>query len=287
MVSAGTILKEKRLASGLSLSQISQQTRITIAQLEAIEAGDVGYFQDDPSFYRFRALSYGRLLKVDEVELKKQVELDLDNYYQELSETQQLKKIQITENVKAKTELLSPRRRQIDLPWMSMILVIIIVIATLGFVFINHILNNQPEPVLDEGVAVEFPLVITPKDDIEIPDVVIPKEFSINKVSGTNFEIYNANPEPILNIIISRQTTYLWFKKNGSYLANPKSGEKYGDLGTSSELKVPLSIVANDLVELEFGLFSNIKLEIDGTEIPLNATYPTNRVKIVLVFKEE
>ena len=284
MASTGTILKEKRIEAGLTLKDISRQTKITLAQLEAIEAGNVGYFEDDTSFYRFRTLYYGRLLKVDEVELKKSIDQDLENYFQELSKTQQLKQIQIKENVKAKTTHTKSLKRKIDFPWISMVLVIIVVIAAVGFVFINQFINNQASTTINEGIAFKFPLVVDP-GEIEIVEEPVIKELSVKKIDGLNYEIINSSSTPILTVLI-KEDTYLWFKKNNKALANPKSGVRY-NTGETNRLEIPLSISNGDVIQIDFGYIRTSKVLVDGIEIPLNSSYPDNSAKIKLTFKEE
>ncbi len=287
MTHVGKLLKEKRQTAGLSLTQISRQTKITLAQLEAVEAGDVSYFSDDPSFYRFRALNYGRILGVPVKELTPLIEADIDQYYQELSASKQIKHEEINQGVKKKIIETSQLSRSLDIPWLSMILVIVIVLGTISFVLLKYIWPKPPAGEDLKGVGVVLPLVVKPNDafnPIEEPDLPA-TTLSVKKIDANHYEVTGYPAEATLNLTIGHQTTYLWFKQNNKFLANPKSGEVYGNLSQVTALKVPLKIKPNDEVTIEIGLFSRITMALDELAIPLNQAYPAGRVKLTLVFK--
>ena len=53
MKEIGATLKKRREELGYTLEEMSNKTRISVAQLKALEDGDLEFFKDDLSYVRY------------------------------------------------------------------------------------------------------------------------------------------------------------------------------------------------------------------------------------------
>ncbi len=73
MRTVGSLLREERLKQGLTLELVSVDTRISLRNLEAIEADQLGYFSS-PFFYKSFVKQFARALQMDAADLAKMLD---------------------------------------------------------------------------------------------------------------------------------------------------------------------------------------------------------------------
>src|SRR5208283_2444809 len=73
MRTVGSLLREERLKQGLTLEMVSVDTRISLANLEAIEVDDLGHFSS-PFFYKSFVKQFAGALQMDGTDLGKLLE---------------------------------------------------------------------------------------------------------------------------------------------------------------------------------------------------------------------
>lgn len=73
MRTVGSWLREERLNQGLTLEMVSVDTRISLSNLEAIEADDLGHFSS-PFFYKSFVKQFANSLQIDFADLSKLLE---------------------------------------------------------------------------------------------------------------------------------------------------------------------------------------------------------------------
>lgn len=285
MEHVGIMLKAKREETGLSLEEISEQTKITTPQLVAVEKGNVSYFGDDVSFYRFRALAYGRAVGLDEAEIKAQVERDIALYQQSIQDKKAVKIQTIEKNIKKQTN--AKRKRQIDFSWLGMIAVIAIVIITLVVVFIKYIVPELQPKAPTGGVAATFPIVVDYDDSIvdnqtPLPNPTEPaKTLTISKTDPKTFVVTGYQEKMDLSIILVNFSSVSVYQ-NDIRLANPEA-KVYGN----ETIVVPLEIKDNDVVKVTLGYIKGSKMLLNDQEIPLDESYINQglSIEIQLQFK--
>ena len=100
MKEIGATLKKRREELGYTLEEMSNKTRISVAQLKALEDGDLEFFKDDLSYVRYFVRFYCQALYLDFDPLRDQLSQDLDQF----TETMSLKAIHDREEMQSNIE---------------------------------------------------------------------------------------------------------------------------------------------------------------------------------------
>ena len=95
MKEIGATLKKRREELGYTLEEMSNKTRISVAQLKALEDGDLEFFKDDLSYVRYFVRFYCQALYLDFDPLRDQLSQDLDQF----TETMSLKAIHVFNHI--------------------------------------------------------------------------------------------------------------------------------------------------------------------------------------------
>lgn len=90
MEEIGRLLKEKRLELGLTIEEVSDQTRLTQKHIKALEEGDISFFHDDLSYLRFFVKSYCDVLGIDFDDIKDELRKDVNDYTMTFTTSTQL-----------------------------------------------------------------------------------------------------------------------------------------------------------------------------------------------------
>ena len=144
MEEIGRLLKEKRLELGLTIEEVSDQTRLTQKHIKALEEGNISFFHDDLSYLRFFVKSYCDVLGLDfEDKLRK----DVNDYTMTFTTSAQINHEEIEKNI-AKSEKLSKvstanvktrqkrRFRKPDMSLVSLIAIVAVVAIVIMFAFV-------------------------------------------------------------------------------------------------------------------------------------------------------
>lgn len=106
MKNIGNLLKEKRLELGLTVEDVSTQTRLTQKHIKALEEGNLEFFHDDLSYLRFFVKSYCEVLDIDFENVKDELRESVNDYTQTLTMSTQMMHEEMEKNI-AKSEKLS------------------------------------------------------------------------------------------------------------------------------------------------------------------------------------
>lgn len=128
MKEIGATLKKRREELGYTLEEMSNKTRISVAQLKALEDGDLEFFKDDLSYVRYFVRFYCQALYLDFDPLRDQLSQDLDQF----TETMSLKAIHDREEMQSNIEkkisrasgTLKKEKKKIDYSLVSLLAVI-------------------------------------------------------------------------------------------------------------------------------------------------------------------
>ena len=179
--------KELRLArenKGFSLEEMSDRTRIVFDRLQAIENGDVAYFDHDISYLRYYIRFYCNALGVDFDQYRERLDSSIDDFH----ETKRLSKIESREetekSIKRKVEahkLDTSLNKNLDIPMVSLIIVVVIVLLALTSVFFVYILPQwiSPEPRFPQS----DPIIEPVDDQDEQPDDIDDEQPSTSNIT--------------------------------------------------------------------------------------------------------
>ncbi len=179
--------KELRLArenQGFSLEDMSDRTKIVINRLQAIENGDVTYFDHDISYLRYYIRFYCNALGVDFEQYREQLDQSIDDFH----EIKRLSKIETQEesekSIKRKVEvhkLNASLNKNLDIPAVSLIIVVVVVLLALTSVFFVYILPQwlNPEPEYPQSDPIVEPI----DEEDEQPDEIEDEKPSLSKIT--------------------------------------------------------------------------------------------------------
>jgi cytoskeletal protein RodZ len=137
MLEIGKSLKERREELGFTLKQMSEKTKVPTNKLQAIENGDIKYFDNDLTYLKFYVRYYCNALHLDFELFRDSLDLALD----EFSNTSKMMKIseinEIHDRVKERViNKPTTRKRQLDVSFISFVSSIILLVITLVLVFV-------------------------------------------------------------------------------------------------------------------------------------------------------
>ena len=147
MEEIGRLLKEKRLELGLTIEEVSDQTRLTQKHIKALEEGNISFFHDDLSYLRFFVKSYCDVLGLDFEDIKDELRKDVNDYTMTFTTSAQINHEEIEKNI-AKSEKLSKvstanvktrqkrRFRKPDMSLVSLIAIVAVVAIVIMFAFV-------------------------------------------------------------------------------------------------------------------------------------------------------
>ena len=173
MKEIGQELRLARENQGFSLEEMSDRTRIVIDRLQAIENGNVAYFDHDISYLRYYIRFYCNALGVDFDQYRERLDTAIDDFH----ETKRLSKIETREeterSIKRKVEahkLNIASKKNFDIPVVSLIIVMVVLLIALTSVFFIYILPQwvNPQPQYPQSDPIIEPL----EDDEKQPDTI-------------------------------------------------------------------------------------------------------------------
>lgn len=273
MEELGRLLYEARIKKNVSIEKVSQDTKLTVRYLQAIEKGDLSVFKDDLTYLRYFLKAYCDYLGVDFEEVKPILKESVDTYTQTLS----LEEITKYEDLPQKPRRVTRKKneynykkvkpRKFDFSFASLIAVIGMIFIGLLFVFMMYVLPrlNNNEVVDDPNLP---PVVEVPKE--EEPSVEEPTFKTIITMQSPNeylvsgFDI--ANPVEITVNFGSNS----WFEArlNGIVLAEPKSQIYY----VNDQLDFTISAEQQTELAIRLGFFANNSFKINGEPVILDQT---------------
>lgn len=228
----GTELKQERLKQNLTLEDVSEKTAFSIAQLTALEEGNLDFFKDDITYVKFFVQNYCKILQVDYAVYKAAFDESMLTYTNMLTQ-KEIEEIRKTnEDIKYKAKLqrggaMKRKRRGVDLSVLSMLLVSAIMVVGVFYILSNYVLpsmvNRDPSKTTKPTVIIDDPVITTAAStsQAETPGLSV---LVVNQLSLNEFEVSGFKEGDIIQIGIDfHHRTWIDVKLDGKSFENPRS----------------------------------------------------------------
>ena len=283
MLEIGNSLKERREELGFSLKQMSDKTRVPVNKLQAIENGDLKYFENDFTYLKFYIRYYCNALHLDFEVFRDQLDLALD----EFSNTTKMLKISEINEIqdRVKERINKPlNRKKFDISFISFVSSIVLLVITLLLVFVFLILPNlnKDEEALINNNNTDIPSPIEDIDDVDTEVEETPKVLSISQIDSVNYEITGFNDLQELAMLINfKSNAYVRIRVDGDTAVNLPS--KLYNVGSTLDFKFN---AANDtILEVYIGWMNGNTISINDIVIPIDSEIASRNGSVTFTFR--
>lgn len=294
MVDIGRKLKDRREELGFTLEEMSVKTKISAAQLTALEQGNIEYFHDDMSYVKYYTRFYCQALYLDYNEIRDELSNEMDNYTQTLSIKAIREKEEIEENIAKRTNQKVKKAKargmkqvkKIDYSLVSLIAVISVLAICLCVVFVTYVLPNminKPKPT-----PTPPPVVVTPSPSPsispELPEEGTPLEIVMKDARNYTLKGFKENEQLSIKVEFNADT---WIKVFYDDVETNNPQSRIYNPGETMEVttngKTGLKIT------IHFGYLKSNVIYINGEVYELDASIKdaTNSNKINFVLEGE
>lgn len=292
MLKIGQTLKERREELGYSIQAMATKTRVPAQNLNAIEEGNLKYFENDITYVKFYIRYYCNALHLNYEDYKEELEKALEEFS---NTTKMMKMVELEElhtrisdrskksGSKKVITRKAKRNQKFDLSFWSFVSVVSILIIALTFVFgfliLPKLLNKTPETVVE---IPELPSPIQPEETTEEPNTEVEtKVLSIAQINAENYEVTGYLDQQELQMLIQfKSNAYVSILVDGVSTFNPAS--KLYSVGSTLDLK--FNAKSNMVIEVYIGWMNGNTLTLNGLEVPLDTTIATRNGSVTLVF---
>lgn len=283
MLEIGKNLKDRREELGFSLKQMSEKTRVPVNKLQAIEEGNLSYFENDFTYLKFYIRYYCNALHLDFELYRDLLDIALD----EFSNTSKMIKLselnEIQDRVRDRTIInKSTNRRKFDISFITFVSSITLLIITLILVFVFLILpnlNKKEEPLI---VNPNIPSPIENTDEEETEVVEVPHVLTVSQIDEVNYEItgFNANQE-LTMLINFKSNAYVRIRVDGDSPVNLPN--KLYNVGTTLDFK--FNALENSILEVYIGWMNGNTITINDIVVPINEAIASRNGSVTFKFK--
>jgi cytoskeletal protein RodZ len=284
MLEIGKSLKERREELGFTLKQMSEKTKVPTNKLQAIENGDIKYFDNDLTYLKFYVRYYCNALHLDFEIFRDSLDLALD----EFSSTSKMMKIseinEIHDRVKERVIIKqTSKKKQFDFSFISFVSSIILLVITLVLVFVFLILpniNKQDEPVIN-NTDLPSPIVDNEEEE-DVVEEVEPQILTVSQVDEVNYEItgFSDNQELVM-LINFRSNAYVRIRVDGDTAVNLPS--KLYNVGTVLDFK--FNATGESILEVYIGWMNGNTITINDIVIPIDETIARRNGSVTFTFR--
>ena len=292
MEEIGRLLKEKRLELGLTIEEVSDQTRLTQKHIKALEEGDIGFFHDDLSYLRFFVKSYCDVLGLDFEDIKDELRKDVNDYTMTFTTSAQINHEEIEKNIAKSEKLSKVSTAKPDMSLVSLIAIVAVVAIVIMFAFVVFLKsdagkgktanNAQPTaPEQTENGTNKYPSSDEKKEE-EGQQKEEEKEISISKIDATHYTIENLKDGEELNFEVTFAGSSSGFSASvdGKVLDEPKA-QVYE---YKSSAKGTVKAKKGMKLELYVGYMYNTQLKINDKNVKLDDSIVNSSGAITLEF---
>jgi cytoskeletal protein RodZ len=283
MLEIGKSLKDRREELGFSLKQMSEKTKVPVNKLQAIEDGNLSYFENDFTYLKFYIRYYCNALHLD-FEIYRDL---LDKALDEFSNTSKMIKLseinEVKDRVKDRTIISkNTNKRKIDISFITFVSSITLLIITLILVFIFLILpnlNKKEEPLV---VNPNIPTPIENTDEEETEVVEVPQVLTVSQIDDVNYEItgFNANQE-LTMLINFKSNAYVRIRVDGDSPVNLPN--QLYNVGTTLDFK--FNALSDSVLEVYIGWMNGNTITINDIVVPINADIASRNGSVTFKFK--
>lgn len=308
MKDVGLKLQEKRTELKLSHEEVAKMTRLPIGTIKAIEAGNLDYFQDDLTYVRFYVRQYCKVLDVPYENFKDDVLDSVEDYTTTMSLNMMKQKEEMEQHIAKKT---SPIKKKIELPedkgpilakkdrssilqnaqqnsrfrkakkidfaFLSLIVVIAIVVVIVLYVAITALLDNDTNDAPSNNDAIsDVNNTPTPEVDDKDDDEKETDDKKNEEDSKVTFEQNAVNRYTVGGIKAGEAIKIeITFTNAGSF--NLWKGETsfagaYGVYEAGATYTYDSSVIANEVITLNFWNYGGAEIKVNGKTLEYNAT---------------
>ncbi len=287
MENLGRIIKQRREELGYTLKAISEKTRVPIVKLEAIENGDLKYFENDMSYVKFYVRYYCNALHLNFDDYKEELEAALEKFS---NTTKMMKQIEFEEmNSRVKERKVNrstslKRKSKIDFSFLSFISIVVVLIAGLALVFFFMILpnlNNTVDPIITDDQRDVPGEIETHVDEVDETPINEDQVISIEKVGVSDYQIKNFTDNQEIQFEIDfLYNAYVSVQIDGVYSMNPASQL----FSAGSTLDMKLNASNGQVVEFFVGYMDGSIIKLDGIELELDESIANRQGKVNFSF---
>lgn len=283
MLEIGNSLKERREELGFSLKQMSDKTRVPVNKLQAIENGDLKFFENDFTYLKFYIRYYCNALHLDFEVFRDQLDLALD----EFSNTTKMLKISEINEIqdRVKERINKPlNRKKFDISFISFVSSIVLLVITLLLVFVFLILPNlnKDEEALINNNNTDIPSPIEDIDDVDTEVEETPKVLSISQIDSVNYEITGFNDLQELAMLINfKSNAYVRIRVDGDTAVNLPS--KLYNVGSTLDFK--FNATNDTILEVYIGWMNGNTISINDIVIPIDSEIASRNGSVTFTFR--
>lgn len=293
MKEIGEILKAKRLEKGLTIEEISQQTRMPLPHIKAIEAGNLDYFKNDLSYLRFFLRSYSDAVGADYEQIKYLLGQSIDDYTRAFQVKREDEHVRMEENIQKNKKESKPKNKTIQpvktnrknrgkldfslVSFLTIVTILVICVLTVSGYYLLRNLNRDDEPSNPLPPVVDTPNDInkpvqkpeTPKDDDldheDDEEKVLP--IRVEKKEVNRYRIEDAKEKVIIKVEFVPSS---WFLATMDSVDMKTPASKIYDAGSTVEIEMDPSV--NKELKLRFGYFSGMKMYVNDEVVEVDST---------------
>lgn len=283
MLEIGNSLKERREELGFSLKQMSDKTRVPVNKLQAIENGDLKFFENDFTYLKFYIRYYCNALHLDFEIYRDQLDLALD----EFSNTTKMLKISEVNEIqdRVRERINKPlNRKKFDISFISFVSSIVLLVITLLLVFVFLILPNlnKDEEALINNNNTDIPSPIENIDDVDTEVEETPKVLSVSQVDSVNYEITGFNDLQELAMLINfKSNAYVRIRVDGDTAVNLPS--KLYNVGSTLDFK--FNATNDTILEVYIGWMNSNTILINDIVIPIDSEIASRNGSVTFTFR--
>lgn len=283
MLEIGNSLKERREELGFSLKQMSDKTRVPVNKLQAIENGDLKFFENDFTYLKFYIRYYCNALHLDFEIYRDQLDLALD----EFSNTTKMLKISEVNEIqdRVRERINKPlNRKKFDISFISFVSSIVLLVITLLLVFVFLILPNlnKDEEALINNNNTDIPSPIENIDDVDTEVEETPKVLSVSQVDSVNYEITGFNDLQELAMLINfKSNAYVRIRVDGDTAVNLPS--KLYNVGSTLDFK--FNATNDTILEVYIGWMNGNTISINDIVIPIDSEIASRNGSVTFTFR--
>ena len=283
MLEIGNSLRERREELGFSLKQMSDKTRVPINKLQAIENGDLKFFENDFTYLKFYIRYYCNALHLDFEIYRDQLDIALD----EFSNTTKMLKINEVNEIqnRVRERVNKPlNRKKLDISFISFVSSIVLLVITLLLVFVFLILPNlnKNDDILINDNNTDIPTPIENIDDVDTEVEETPKVLSVSQIDSVNYEITGFNDLQELAMLINfKSNAYVRIRVDGDTAVNLPS--KLYNVGSTLDFK--FNATNDTILEVYIGWMNGNTISINDIVIPIDSEIASRNGSVTFTFR--
>lgn len=257
MEELGRELRQRRIELGYTIEEVSSKTSLSVKNIRQLESGDISSFKEDLTYIPFYFKNYCKILNIDYNELRSKLDDSIESYTTAMKLEELNQKKELENNIRKNMTLPNKAPVKINYGLISFLVIIIVLIAVIGYGIIHMLSQPKSEPTTPPSVVETKPQV-TPAPAVTQPEVKEEK-IEINAKSQTIYEV-KLKKEAAFKIVLE-EDSWMTFQGSTAPLA-----EKVYRKGENPSLNVK----PHEKVVVRLGVVKSNYFMIDNQKIEWN-----------------